>query len=82
MIIYIYGEDTFRSRNYLTQQIERFKKERDPQNLNVVFLDGQKVESSRLWNEIMAMPFLAEKRLVVIHNILSSKDAVLLESLS
>ena len=82
MIIYIYGEDTFRSRNYLKQQVERFKKERDPQNLNVVFLDGQKVESSRLWNEIMAMPFLAEKRLVVIHNILSSKDAVLLESLS
>lgn len=81
MIIYIYGEDTFRSRNYLTQQIERFKKERDPQGMNVVFLDGQKVESSRLWNEVMAAPFLAEKRMVVIQNILLSKDANLLESL-
>jgi len=37
MIIYIYGEDTFRSHQYLKQQIERFKKERDPQGMNVVF---------------------------------------------
>ncbi len=81
MIIYIYGEDTFRSRNYLTQQVERFKKERDPQGLNVVFLDGQKTESSQLWNEITAAPFLAEKRMVVIQNVLASKDADLLESL-
>ena len=81
MIIYIYGEDTFRSRNYLKQQVERFKKERDPQGMNVVFLDGQKVESSRLWNEITAMAFLAEKKMIVIHNILSTKDVDLLESL-
>lgn len=82
MIIYIYGEDTFRSRNYLTQQVERFKKERDPQNLNVVFLDGQKVDSSKLWNEITAMPFLAEKRMVIVQNIFSTKDTDVLESLT
>jgi DNA polymerase-3 subunit delta len=81
MIIYIYGEDTFRSRNYLTQQVERFKKERDPQNLNVVFLDGQKIESSKLWNEITATPFLAEKKMIIVQNILSSKDTEALESL-
>ena len=81
MIIYIYGEDTFRSHQYLKQQIERFKKERDPQGMNVVFLDGQKEESGRVWNEITAMPFLAEKRMVVIKNVLSSKDTEALESL-
>lgn len=81
MIIYIYGEDTFRSRNYLTQQVERFKKERDPQGMNVVFLDGQKVESSRLWNEITAAPFLAEKKMIVIQNVLSNKDTDIFESL-
>ncbi len=80
MIIYIYGEDTFSSRNYLKLQIERFKKERDPQGMNVVILDGQKEDSSRLWNEITAMPFLAEKRLIVIQNILSTKDTDTLES--
>ena len=81
MIIYIYGEDTFRSRNFLKQNVERFKKERDPQNLNVVFLDGQKTESSKLWNEITAMPFLAEKKMIVVQNILSTKDTDVLESL-
>lgn len=82
MIIYIYGEDTFRSRQYLKQQIERFKKERDPQGLNVVILDGQKEESARVWNEIKAAPFLAEKRMIVIKNVLSSKDVDLLDSLA
>lgn len=81
MIIYIYGEDTFRSRNFLKQNVERFKKERDPQGMNVVFLDGQKTESSQLWNEITAMPFLAEKKMIVVQNILSSKDTDVLESL-
>lgn len=80
MLIYIYGEDTFSSRHYLKQQVERFKKERDPQGMNVVFLDGQKEESSRLWNEITSAPFLAEKRMVVIQNILSTKDTDVLES--
>ncbi len=80
MLIYIYGEDTFRSRNYLKQQVDRFKKERDPQGLNAIFLDGQKVDTSQLWNEVMAMPFLAEKRMVIIKNILSSKDTDLIES--
>ncbi|TSC84227.1 MAG: DNA polymerase III, delta subunit [Parcubacteria group bacterium Gr01-1014_13] len=81
MIIYIYGEDTFRSRDFLSQNVERFKKERDPQGMNVVFLDGQKVESSQLWNEITATPFLAEKKMIVVQNILSTKDTDVLESL-
>ncbi len=80
MLIYIYGEDTFSSRQYLKQQIERFKKERDPQGMNVVVLDGQKEESGKLWSEIMAAPFLAERRLVVIQNVLSNKDTDVLES--
>lgn len=80
MVIYIYGEDTFSSRHYLTQQIERFKKERDPQGMNVVVLDGKKEESGRLWSEITSAPFLAEKRLTVIQNLLSNKDTDTLES--
>jgi DNA polymerase-3 subunit delta len=81
MIIYIYGEDTFSSRQYLGQQIERFKKERDPQGLNVVVIDGAGEKADVLWREITASPFLAEKRLVVIQNILTNKHADTLESL-
>jgi len=80
MIIYIYGEDTFLSHQYLTQQIDRFKKERDPQGMNVVIVDGIKEEADRLWVDISASPFLAEKRLIVIQNLLTSKRAETLES--
>lgn len=80
MIIYLYGEDTFGSRLYLSQQVERFKKERDPQGMNVVFLDGQKQNSSQLWNDISSSPFLAEKKMIIIKNVLSTKDAEVLES--
>ncbi len=81
MVIYIYGEDTFRSRQYLQEQVERFKQTRDPQGYNVVFLDAQKVETGKITSEILATPFLAEKRMVIIENILSISDKDFLQEL-
>ncbi len=49
--------------------------------MNVVVLDGQK-DGDRIWSEIMAAPFLAEKRMIVIQSVLSSKDQEVLESLT
>ncbi len=81
MVIYIYGEDTFRSRQYLSEQIIKFKQARDPQGYNVVILDAQKIEPGRILTEIVAAPFLAEKRLVVVENVLSISDKEFLEEL-
>jgi DNA polymerase-3 subunit delta len=81
MVIYIYGEDTFRSRQYLQEQVERFKQTRDPQGYNVVFLDAQKCESGKITSEILATPFLAEKRMLVVENILSISDKDFLQQL-
>ncbi len=81
MIIYIYGEDTFRSRQYLKKTIEQFKKQRDPQGYNVVVLDGKKEEVGRVLGEMTAAPFLAEKRMVVLENLLSSTNKELLAEL-
>jgi len=81
MIIYIHGEDTYRSSNYLKQTVDRFKKERDPQGLNVAILDGQKDQAGRFWDEITASPFLAERRMVILKNILSNKDMDILDAL-
>ncbi len=74
MIIYIYGSDTFRSREYLKDQVTKFKATRDPQGYNTVFLDAAKEEPGRIFSEIVAAPFLAEKRMVVLENILLNKD--------
>jgi len=81
MLIYIYGPDTFRSRQYLKDQVEKFKKARDPQGYNVVFLDGKKETSGKIITEIHSMPFLAERRMIVIENILSNNDKGLLAEL-
>lgn len=81
MIIYIYGADTFRSRQYLKEQVEKFKIARDPQGYNVVFLDGAKSEIGKILGEIVAVPFLAEKRMIVVENVLSSNNKELLAEL-
>lgn len=78
MIIYLYGEDDFRSREQLKKMVGEFKQKRDPQGYNVVFLNCAKIESSKLLGEIVAAPFLAEKRMVVLENILSNNDKELL----
>ncbi|MCX6779664.1 MAG: hypothetical protein NT034_00600, partial [Candidatus Magasanikbacteria bacterium] len=81
MVIYIYGEDSYRSRQYLSDQITKFKTARDPQGYNVAIFDAQKVEPGKILSEIVSSPFLAEKRLVVVENILSISDKVFLGEL-
>lgn len=81
MIINIFGADTFRSFSYLKQTIDQFKQKRDPNGYNVVILDVKDKEIDNIVGEIKSAPFLAEKRLVVLKNILSSSDKELLAQL-
>jgi DNA polymerase-3 subunit delta len=76
MILFVYGKDTFRSREYVRKMIEKFKNDRDPQGLNVSIFDATKDAGPRILEEIRTFPFLAEKRLVVIENILQAKQQV------
>lgn len=78
MLLFIFGEDTYRSREYLRESINQFKKQRDPKGYNTLILDGKKTPAGKLFAEINTIPFLAEKRLVVVENLLSSGDKELL----
>ncbi|MBI4992993.1 MAG: DNA polymerase III subunit delta [Candidatus Magasanikbacteria bacterium] len=78
MILFLYGADTFRSRQQLKKMIAKFRQDRDPQGLNTVSLDCQKEEAGKIWEQVLATPFLAEKRMVVLENLLLSKDKNLL----
>ena len=76
MLIFIHGPDTFRSQHYLKKMIEKFKADRDPSGYNVVILDAETIDNpSRIIQEILAVPFLAERRMIVIKNLLVSKLA-------
>lgn len=77
MLIYIHGEDTVRSRAYLVDQIERFRTTRDPGGYNTSVFNARELSLEQLVRELTAAPFLAERRLVVLKNLLSAdKDLV------
>lgn len=79
--MYIFGEDTCRSREYLAQVVAQFKKQRDPQGYNVAWLNAVKESAGKIFGELSAAPFLAERRMVILENILSNPDRDLLEGL-
>jgi DNA polymerase-3 subunit delta len=56
----------------MKKMIEKFKQDRDPQGYNVAVLDCQKEEPSKIMEQILSAPFLAEKRMVVLENFLSA----------
>ena len=60
--------------------IEKFKRDRDPQGLNVVRLDVEK-QAGEVLQQVLATPFLAERRMVVLENLLVSKDKALQEEM-
>ncbi len=74
MLIYLYGADTARSRHYLREQVVKFKAARDPQGYNVVFVDAQKESPGKIMGELLAAPFLAARRLIVLENLLNHAD--------
>lgn len=74
MLLFLYGPDTFRSRQQLKKIIAKFKHDRDPQGLNVVRIDVEKeAHSGKILEQILTIPFLAERRMVVLENLLVSK---------
>lgn len=52
---------------------EKFKADRDPQGLNVIELDAEKEVPAVVIDQVLASPFLAEKRMVIVENLLVSK---------
>lgn len=81
MILFLYGPDTFRSRDQLHKMMEKFRLERDPDGLNLVRLDATKETAGQILEQILALPFLAERRMVVVENLLESKHEELQEEM-
>ena len=70
MIIFLYGPDTYRSRQRLKFYEEGFKKKYDPSGLNVVRLDGETLTTEEFRKSVGQVGFLAKKRFVVVENLI------------
>jgi DNA polymerase III delta subunit len=82
MVIFLYGKDTFRSRTQLKKMIEKFRADRDPAGYNVVQIDASlEKDAGKIMSQILASPFLAERRFVAIESLLSSKHTELQKTL-
>jgi len=75
MIIFLYGEDTYRSSQKLNQIRDKFKKEVDSAGLNLTTLDGAKLKFEEFNQQVKASPFLARKRMIIIKNLISENKS-------
>ncbi len=72
MILFFYGQDTYRMRQKLRELKAKFISA-SLGDTNLVTLEGQKVTFDELVRQIWALPFLAKTRLVIVENLLISK---------
>lgn len=75
MIIFLYGEDTYRSAQKLQEIKEEFKAKRDPSGLNIATLDGENFDLEKFNNAASQGGFLTTKRLIVVKNLFNAKLA-------
>lgn len=80
MLIFVHGEDSFRSNAYVRDQLAKFKAARDPGGYNTRVLVARETDGGALLRELSAAPFLAERRMLVIKDILSVSDTAFLET--
>ena len=79
MIIFLYGEDTFRSRRKLKEFKDKFLSEVDPDGNSLLVLDGEKANIGQI-NEAVAAPSLfSRKRMIIIERLFNNKSKSVLD---
>ncbi|MFA6909282.1 MAG: DNA polymerase III subunit delta [Patescibacteria group bacterium] len=79
MIMFLYGPDTYRSRQRLHQLKEAFVKKYDPTGTNTSTLDGSKVGIEDIRRAIGTVGFLSSKRMVVIEDLIGKNKKLTLQ---
>jgi len=81
MIIFLYGEDTFRSRQKLNELKEKFLREIDPAGYSLTVLESDKITMEKINQAIGSISLLSKKRMIVIENIFNKKEELFFEQL-
>ncbi len=79
MIIFLYGEDTWRSRQKLHELKNKFVKDVDPSSNSIIYLAGNNLTMADLSEAIGARSLFVRKRLVIIENVFANQGEKLLE---
>jgi len=73
MIIFLYGEDTYRSRQKLREIIEHYK-EVHKSGLNLRFFSGENLDYQEFENEFKQFSMFQEKKLLILKNVFQSQE--------
>lgn len=73
MLIFLYGPDTFRSRQKLNEIISSYKKAQKA-GLNLKYFDGKALNYQDFKGEFKNISLFAPKKLIVLKNLLSNKE--------
>jgi DNA polymerase-3 subunit delta len=73
MIIFLYGPDTYRSKQKLNEIIEHYKKIHQS-GLNLKFFDEENLNFQSLKDTLFSTPIFKEKKLLVLKNIFSNQN--------
>lgn len=82
MIIFLYGEDSFRSRRKLNDLKDKFLREVDPSGNSLVILDGESATMEKINESISASSLLSKKRMVIIENLFLNKTQTIFNQLN
>ncbi len=74
MIIFLYGQDTYRARQKLNEIVDNYKKAHKT-GLNLRHFDLAKDSYQDFLGEFQAISIFAEKRLIILENTFSNEDA-------
>lgn len=81
MILFFYGEDTYRLRQKLNQLKAKFISA-SLGDTNLAVLEGKTVAYNQFSREILAIPFLSKKRLVIVEGLLCEGSQKIQEQIS
>lgn len=82
MIIFIYGEDTYRSRQKLNELKDKFVTEIDASSQSLVVLSGASTTLKEIGEKISTGSLFVKKRMIVIEDIFDNKSEKLLADLT
>lgn len=74
MIIFLYGSDTYRSREKLKELRSKFLKDVDPGGSSLVELDGVKINMADFRKAVSSPSLFVRKRMIVVENIFLNKN--------
>jgi len=73
MIIFLYGQDTYRSYKHVTKLRERFRKEVDPTGSSIVSIEGRELDMAYLRKVVLAPSLFVKSRFVIFKDVITSK---------